>query len=102
MLNIDLGEIVTTLGEDTIADIGEPLGLSKELSLKAARSLAENFHGNSDEAIAAAAKETGIGKDILEAMITKLLDEAKNTAVDHVKEQAASAAKNMFGKFFGR
>ena len=35
-------------------------------------------------------------------MITKLLDEAKNTAVDHVKEQAASAAKNMFGKFFGR
>ena len=53
MLNFDLGKIVTTLGEDTIADIGEPLGLSKELSLKAAQSLAENFHGNSDEAIAA-------------------------------------------------
>ena len=53
MLNIDLGKIVTALGEDTIADIGAPLGLSKELSLKAARSLVENFHGNSDEAIAA-------------------------------------------------
>ena len=52
-MNIDLGKIVTALGEDTIADIGAPLGLSKELSLKAARSLAENFHGNSDEAIAA-------------------------------------------------
>ena len=102
MLNIDLGKIVTTLGENTIADIGEPLGLSKELSLKAARSLAENFTGNKDDAIAAAAKETGIGKDVLEAMITKLLDEAKSQAVDHVKEQASNAAKSMFGKFFGR
>lgn len=101
-MNIDLGKIVTTLGENTIADIGEPLGLSKELSLKAARSLAENFTGNKDDAIAAAAKETGIGKDVLEAMITKLLDEAKSQAVDHVKEQASNAAKSMFGKFFGR
>ncbi len=102
MLNIDLGKIVTSLGENTIADIGEPLGLSKELSLKAARSLAENFHGNSDEAIAAASKETGIGKDVLEAMLSKLLEDARTQAVDHVKDQAASAAKSMFGKFFGR
>ena len=28
-LNIDLGKIVTSLGENTIAEIGEPLGLSK-------------------------------------------------------------------------
>ena len=39
MLNIDLGKIVIALGEDTIADIGAPLGLSKELSFKAARPL---------------------------------------------------------------
>jgi hypothetical protein len=102
MLNIDLGKIVTQLGEDTIADIGEPLGLSKELSLKAARSLAENFTGDKDAAIEAAARETGIGKEVLEAMITKLIDNAKDQAVDHVKEQTASAAKNIFGKFFGR
>ena len=31
MLDIDLGKIVTTLGENTIADIGEPLGLDREL-----------------------------------------------------------------------
>ena len=102
MLNIDLGKIVTQLGENTIADVGEPLGLSPELSMKAARSLAENFHGNADEAIAAASAETGIGKEVLEAMITKLLEEARSQAVDHVKEQAANAAKGMFGKFFGR
>ena len=100
-MNIDLGKIITTLGEDSIAQIGEPLGLDEELSLKAARALAENFTGNKDQAIAAAAAETGIGKDILEAMIGKLLEEARDKAVDHVKDQA-TAAKGMFGKFFGR
>jgi NADPH-dependent curcumin reductase CurA len=102
MLDIDLGKIVTTLGENTIADIGEPLGLSRELSIKAATSLAKNFHGDKDEAIAAAAAETGIGKDVLEAMITKLAEEARVKAMGAVKEQAAAAAKGMFGKFFGR
>lgn len=102
MLNIDLGKIVSSLGENTIAEIGEPLGLSKELSIKAAHSLASNFHGNSDEAIAAASKETGIGKEVLEAMFSKLAEDARSQAVDHVKEQASAAAKNMFGKFFGR
>lgn len=102
MLDIDLGRIVTTLGESTVADIGEPLGLDRELSIKAAKSLAKNFHGNTDEAIAAAAEETGIGKDVLEAMITKLLDEARSRAVSAVKDQAANVAKGMFGKFFGR
>lgn len=102
MLNVDLAKIVMSLGEDTIAEIGAPLGLSKELSVKAATSLAENFTGNKDEAIAAAAKETGIGKEVLEAMITKLLTEAKDKAMGAAKEQLAGAAKGMFGKFFGR
>ena len=103
MINVDLAKIVMSLGEDTIAEVGAPLGLSKELSVKAAKSLAENFKGNNkDEAIAAAAKETGIGKEVLEAMITKLLGEAKDKAMGAVKDQAAAAAKGIFGKFFGR
>lgn len=102
MLDIDLGKIVTTLGENTIADIGEPLGLDRELSIKAATSLVKNFHGDKDEAIAAAVAETGIGKDVLEAMLTKLLEEARTQAMGAVKEQAANVAKGMFGKFFGR
>jgi len=76
MLDIDLGKIVTTPGENAIADLGEPLGLDRERSINAAKSLAKNFHGNKDEAIASAAEETGISKDVLESMITKLLDEA--------------------------
>ena len=36
-------------------------------------------------------------------MITKLLDEAQRQGRwARVKEQAAAAAKGMFGKFFGR
>jgi hypothetical protein len=99
---IDLGKVVSTLGEQTISEIGEPLGLTPEQSMRAAKALAENFTGNKDQAIDAAAKETGIGKEVLEAMIVKLLDSAKDAAVDHVKDQATQAAKGMFAKFLGR
>ena len=99
---IDLSKVVSSLGEQTIAEIGEPLGLSSDQSMRAARALAENFTGNKDQAIDAAARETGIGKEVLEAMIVKLLDNAKDAAVDHVKGQAAEAAKGMFSKFLGR
>ena len=99
---IDLGKVVSTLGEQTITEIGEPLGLTADQSMRAARALAENFTGNKDQAIDAAAKETGIGKEVPEAMLVKLLDNAKDAAVDHVKEQATQAAKGMFAKFMGR
>jgi len=35
-------------------------------------------------------------------MIGKLLEEARDKAMDHVKDQATAAAKMMFGTFFGR
>jgi hypothetical protein len=101
-MNIDLGSIVSKLGEQTITEIGEPLGLSPEQSMAAAKALAENFHGNKDDAVAAASKETGIGRDVLESMIVKLLDRAKDQGVDYAKEQATAAAKGMFNKFLGR
>lgn len=99
---IDLSKVISTVGAEAIGEIGEPLGLSKELSLKAATALANNFHGNKDDAINAAAAETGIGKEVLEAMLVKLIDTGKDMAVDAVKEQGMAAAKGMFGKFFGR
>ncbi len=101
-MNVDLGKVITLVGEQAITEMGEPLGLDKELSLRAAKALANNFTGDKDAAIKAAAAETGLGKDVLEAMLTKLVDVAKDKAVDAVKDQATSAAKNLFGKFFGR
>jgi hypothetical protein len=59
---IDLSKVVSFLGEQTISEIGEPLGLSSEPSMRTARALAENFTGNKDQAIDAAARETGIGR----------------------------------------
>jgi hypothetical protein len=35
-MNIDLGHIVSSLGEEAIAQMGEPLGLDKALAMKAA------------------------------------------------------------------
>lgn len=100
---IDLGKVVTMVGETTIAEIGEPLGLSPELSMKAARSLAENFTGgNRDEAVKAAAAETGITEECLNAMLAKLIDRGKDMAVEAASAQLGDAAKGMFGKFFGR
>ena len=61
-----------------------------------------NSAAKESPAIDAAAKETGIGKEVLQAMIVKLLDSAKDQAVDAMKEQGMAAAKGMFGKFFGR
>lgn len=100
-MNIDLGKVVSAVGEDTIADIGKPLGLSKELSVKAAMSLANNFHGNQSEAIDAASKETGVGKEVLESMMIKLIDAGKDKVMDAAKDEIGKAAKGMFGKFFG-
>jgi hypothetical protein len=77
-----------------------PSARARSLRYQYARLLAEN--GNKDQAIDAAACETGVGREVLEAMIVKLLDNAKDAAVDHVKDQAAQAAKGMSGKFLGR
>jgi hypothetical protein len=46
MLDIDLGKIVTEFSENTIADVGERLGLDRGLSVKGPRLLARNLHGN--------------------------------------------------------
>jgi hypothetical protein len=101
-MNIDLGKIVSMIGAESVAQIGEPLGLDKELSMKAAKALAENFTGDKDEAVKAAAAETGIGQEVLMAMFGKLVDEGKGMAIDAAKEQASGLAKGLMGKFFGR
>lgn len=99
---IDLTKVVSMVGDQTIAEIGEPLGLSKEQSIKAADALARNFTGgNKDEAVAAAAAETGITQDILNTMAAKLIDRGKDMALEAAKGELGKQAKGLFGKFFG-
>lgn len=100
---MDLSKVISMVGDQTIAEMGAPLGLSKELSLKAANALARNFTGgNKDEAVAAAAKETGVSEEVMNAMAAKLIDTGKDYAVNAAKDQLGNAAKGMFGKFFGK
>jgi hypothetical protein len=101
-MNIDLSTIVSRLGDTAITEIGETLGLDAELSKKAAMALAENFTGDSKQAVAAAAKETGIGAEVLESMLGKLVETGKDMAMDAVKEQASTAAKGLFSRLLGR
>jgi hypothetical protein len=99
---IDLTKVVGMVGEQTIAEIGEPLGLSKEQSVKAANALARNFTGaNKDEAVAAAAAETGITQEVMNTMAAKLIDRGKDFAVEAAKGELGKQAKGLFGKFFG-
>ena len=82
---IDLSSVVSKLGETTITEIGEPLGLSKEQSMAAAKALAENFTGNKDQAIAAAAKETGLGKEVIEPHLA--VGDCRRRPLDSVPSQ---------------
>lgn len=101
-MNIDFTSIVSKLSNEAISAIGEQVGLDSDLSIRAARALAENFHGNQKEAVAAASVETGVGQEVLQALFQKLCDIGKDMVMGQAKEQAANAAKGMFGRFFGR
>jgi hypothetical protein len=99
---IDLTKVVGMVGEQSIAEIGAPLGLSKEQSVKAANALARNFTGsNKDEAVAAAAAETGITQEVMNTMAAHLIDKGKDYAVEAAKGELGKQAKGLFGKFFG-
>jgi 2-hydroxychromene-2-carboxylate isomerase len=101
-MSINFTSIVTKMSDEAIAAVGAQVGLDRELSLKAARALAANFHGDKDAAVAAAAKETGLTEEVLSAMFGKLCETGAEMAMDAVKEQATAAAKGFFGRMFGR
>jgi hypothetical protein len=121
-MSFDLSAVVTQLGEETIADVGEPLGLNKEQSVRVARAIAARAGMGNEEMIAAVAADTGLDEEVVAAMLKKLMEEgAKHimestpigAAVDNAREQAmaamndagAAAVKNaggMIGRLFGR
>lgn len=112
---VDMQKIVGQLGDDVIGSCGEPLGLDKETSVRVARALAAHFNLGGEEAVKAAAADTGLSTDVVGSMSKKLMDEGKNyvmkesgvaDAVDKAKADAMAAvqnqAKGMFGKLFGK
>jgi hypothetical protein len=117
-MSFDISTLASALGDEAIAQAGEPLGLDKEQSVRVAHALAAHA-GLGDEAMAAAvAADTGLDEEVVAAMLKCLVemgaeklmsDTPSGAAVDGAKEQAmaamsdagASAMKNA-GGFLGR
>lgn len=115
----DFSKVVSELGDDIIAQCGEPVGLSKDQSVRVARALGQNIGGGKDLAIKAAATDTGLSEEVTSAMLGKLMEVGKEKllkegpvgdAIEGAKAQAMAAmgdlgnqaTKGMFGKLFGK
>ena len=116
---MDLSKIVSDLGDDIVAQCGEPVGLSNDQSVRVARALGQHMGGGKDLAIKAAAADTGLSEEVVSAMLGKLVAVGKDKlmtdagvtgAIDNAKDQAMAAmgniggeaAKGIFGKLFGK
>lgn len=114
-MNIDFSKIVEMLGESAVAQIGAPLGLDGDQSLRLAKSLAGHMGAGKDLAVKGAAAEAGIPEDVTQSMMDKLMEAGKEKLlndtgvtqqVEAAKEQAMAAvqgaAGGLLGRLFGR
>jgi hypothetical protein len=117
-MSIDISKILSSLGEDLVAQAGEPVGLDKDQSVRVAAALSNHIGGGKDLAIKAAAADTGLTEDVISSMLSKLIETGKEKllnegpvgqAIDTAKDQAMAAvgniggeaAKGIFGKIGG-
>ena len=121
-MNLDMSKIISDIGDDLIAEAGEPLGLDHDQSVRVAHALAAHIGMGGEEAIKQAAADTGLDEEVIAAMLPKLIEAGKEKllaegpvadAIDSAKEQAMSAlgsvggaaaksAGGMLGTLFGR
>lgn len=116
---IDISKILSSLGDDLVAQAGEPVGLDKETSVRVASALSQHIGGGKDLAIKAAAADTGLTEDVISQMLAKLIETGKEKlinegpvgdAIENAKAQAMSAVgniggeatKGLFGRLFGK
>jgi hypothetical protein len=121
-MSFDFSKVLSELGDDMIAKTGEPLGLSKDQSLRVAQAVAAHFGKGQGEAAKLAAADTGLSEDVVASMTAKLVAAGKERllsegpvgdAISTAKAQAraavsdaggeiAKSAGGIFGKLFGR
>ncbi len=110
-MSFDVSTVVSNLSEEAIGQAGEPLGLSKDQSVRVARALAANIGLGGDEAIKRAAADTGIDEECVTAMLGKLMEIGKekvledsgfNNAVDNAVSGAKDQAMAAFGNAGGQ
>jgi len=104
---IDISKILSSLGDDLVAQAGAPLGLDKDTSVRVAAALSQHIGGGKDLAIKATAADTGLTEDVISSMLNKLIDTGKEKlmnesgvtgAIDDAKAQAMGAIGNIGGE----
>ncbi len=121
-MSFDISKVVEALGEEAIGQIGDPIGLDKDQSVRVARALAAHSGLGNQQMVQAAAADTGLDEEVVAAMGKKLVEEGRdqlmeatgvNTAIDNAKQDAMAALGNvggdaarnaggLLGKLFGR
>jgi len=104
---IDISKILSSLGDDLVAQAGEPLGLDKDTSVRVAAVLSQHIGGGKDLAIKATAADTGLTEDVVSSMLNKLIETGKEKlmndsgvagAIDDAKAQAIAAVGSIGGE----
>lgn len=115
---VDISKILSSLGDDLVAQAGEPVGLDRDQSIRVAAALSNHIGGGKDLAVKAAAADTGLTEEVISAMLGKLVETGKEKlmsdsgvtgAIDDAKAQAMAAmgdlgnqaTKGLFGKIGG-
>lgn len=121
-MSFDISKVVEALGEEAIGQIGDPIGLDKDQSVRVARALAAHSGLGNQQMVQAAASDTGLDEEVVAAMGKKLIEEGRdklmeesgvNAAIDNAKQDAMAALGNvggdaarnaggLLGKLFGR
>jgi ATP phosphoribosyltransferase regulatory subunit HisZ len=121
-MSFDISQVVTALGEEAIAKVGEPVGLSKEQSVRVAHAFAAKAGLGNEEMVRAVAADTGLDEEVVAAMLKKLVETGAEklmnetpigAAVDNAKQEAIAALGNagdaavknaggFLGRLFGR
>lgn len=102
-MSFDVSKVVSDLGDEFIGQLGEPLGLNKDQSVRCARALAARVGMGGEQAVQLAAADAGLSEEVTAAMLQKLVDAGKEKlladtgvtgAIDNARDQAMAALNN--------
>jgi hypothetical protein len=105
-MSFDISAVVSELGDEAIAQAGEPVGLDKDQSVRVAHALASHAGLGNQDMIAAVAADTGLDEEVVAAMLKKLIEVGGEklmnetpvgAAIDNAKDQAMAAFGDMGG-----
>jgi hypothetical protein len=99
-MSLDTAKILSELGDDLIAQAGEPVGLNRDQSVRVARALTQHLGKGREAAVQQAAADTGLTEEVISAMLGKLIETGRDKllnegpvgqAIDSARAQAGAA-----------